>query len=623
MDNVKNEKTTDFQKTEEERSKKEVDRLWKEIGWHRPLGGMLYNYLLLLVVMLPGILVVSVVVPNFIMPYPEAVGFYNVTLSYLQVIFFAADFGLKNASERYIAEYAETKPKKAIRYVSFFIWFQMITGLIQITVISAFSIMILPQTDMGYAVWFFLVYIMVQWPGTIGIFQVALNGFQQFDKANILYVIQNFAIQVLTAVGFIFLGRWYGIQNPQIGELMGATMGFIVGMYVDDLIGLLLGMYFLNNTLRPFGLTLKDAFIISYDKKLAKQVLWYGGRVMPSGLSFYAVSFLITLMLTAWLPNYSTLIGLYYIASTLVGALSMTFPMTAPLSESYNNNKKELSLYLIRMQFIWWGILTIGFFLIPVLLMFPLILLRIGGEFAEASWMIFPLFIPAFLLFPSNFAGIICEACDLPEQSTFMNFIEQGTRLLTYFLVLNPDFGILLLVGRENVVYFWLLAEAPGYIAKGFYGWFIVKKKLFPHNKIDIPIWQTFFIPFLAMLPEIPFVIAMVGVFNLVFALNQILGFIILGIFLISMLYLMPAYVLMPMFGFLGGWDEKSLDDFRKAALISGPSKIIVTRLYKNSKYAYEKSPWKDKFKVSYEMAEKEAQELMELREEHEVKAAA
>jgi hypothetical protein len=115
----------------------------------------------------------------------------------------------------------------------------------------------------------------------------------------------------------------------------------------------------------------------------------------------------------------------------------------------------------------------------------------------------------------------------------------------------------------------------------------------------------------------------MVGVFNLVFALNQILGFIILGIFLISMLYLMPAYVLMPMFGFLGGWDEKSLDDFRKAALISGPSKIIVTRLYKNSKYAYEKSPWKDKFKVSYEMAEKEAQELMELREEHEVKAAA
>ncbi|MGV9198878.1 MAG: hypothetical protein ACOC4M_08560 [Promethearchaeia archaeon] len=603
--------------------KERVDDLWKEVGWHRPLGGMLYNYLLLLVVMLPGILVVSIVVPNFIMPYPEAVGFYNVTLSYLNVIFFAADFGLKNASERYIAEYAETEPRQAVRYISFFIWFQMITGLIQITIISAFSVTILPQTDMGYAVWFFLVYIMVQWPGTIGIFQVALNGFQQFDKANILYVIQNFAIQVLTAVGFIFLGRWYGMQNPAVGELMGATMGFIVGMYVDDLIGLLLGMYFLHNTLKPFGLTLKDSFIISYDKELAKEVLWYGGRVMPSGLSFYLVSFFVALMLTSWLPNYSTFIGLYYIASTLVGALSMTFPMTAPLSEAYNNNKKELSLYLIRMQFIWWGILSIGFFLIPVLLMFPLILLRIGGEFAEASWMILPLFLPAFILFPSNFAGIICEACDLPEQSTFMNFIEQGTRLLTYFLVLNPDFGISLLVGRGNVVYFWLLAEAPGYIAKGFYGWIIVKKKLFPQNKIEIPLWQTFVIPSIAMLPELPIVLGMIGVFNILFALNQMLGFVILGIFLIAMLYILPAYVLMPMLGFLGGWDKKSLDDFRKAALISGPSKIIVTQLYKKTKWAFEKSPWKDKFQVSYKLAEREAQELMEQRQEQEVKVTA
>ena len=81
MDNVKNEKTTDFQKTEEERSKKEVDRLWKEIGWHRPLGGMLYNYLLLLVVMLPGILVVSVVVPNLFIPYPKSVRFSTIASS--------------------------------------------------------------------------------------------------------------------------------------------------------------------------------------------------------------------------------------------------------------------------------------------------------------------------------------------------------------------------------------------------------------------------------------------------------------------------------------------------------------------------------------------------------------
>ena len=125
----------------------------------------------------------------------------------------------------------------------------MFTGLIQITIISIFAILIIPYTDMSYAVWFFLIYLMIQWPGTIGIFQVALSGFQQFDKANILFVVQNFAVQVLTAIVFIFIGRWYGAQNPEIGELMGATIGFIFGMYLDDLIGMLLGLKFFKKTL--------------------------------------------------------------------------------------------------------------------------------------------------------------------------------------------------------------------------------------------------------------------------------------------------------------------------------------------------------------------------------------
>lgn len=606
-------------KEQNEQYKEQSKELWEEVGWHRPLGGMLYNYLLLLVVMLPGILIVSVVVPNFILPYPEAVGFYNVVLAYLQIIFFAADFGLKNAAERYIAQYAETEPVKAIRYVSFFIWFQMITGLIQITIISAFSIVILPQTDMGYAVWFFLVYIMVQWPGTAGIFQVALNGFQQFDRANILYIVQNFAVQVLTAVGFIFLGRWYGLMNPAVGELMGATMGFIFGMYLDDLIGFGLGLHFFKNTLEPFGISLKETFFISFDKELVKEVLWYGGRVMPSGLSFYAVSFAITLMLTSWLYNYSTLIGLYFIAGTLVGALSMSFPMLAPLSESYNNGKKNLALYLIRMQFVWWGIISIGMFLLPIVLLFPLILVQIGGEFAEAAWMIFPLFFPAFILFPSNFSGTVCEACDLPQQSTFMNFIEQGTRLITYFFVLNPAIGLGALIGRENIIIFWLLAEAPGYITKGFYGWWTVKRKLFPDRKIGIPIKQTFLLPALAIIPIIPIVLGMLALFNFAFQISDLIGLVVAAICLISMLYLIPAYVFMPTYGYLGSWDERSLDDFRKAAIISGPSRPIVMRLYKSTEYTYERSPWKGKFKVPHEAADQEALEIMALREQHEI----
>jgi len=616
-------------KEAKEKLKEETKELWEEVGWHRPLGGVMYNYLLLLIVILPGILIISVVLPNYILPYPEAVGFYNVTLAYLEFIFFFADFGIKNACSRYIAEHAETNPRHALKYVSFFIWFQMFSGLIQITVISVFAILIIPSTEMSYAIWFFLVYLLIQWPGTVGlatggggIFEVALNGFQQFDKANILWVLREFLFTIFTAITFIFIGRWYGIQNPAIGELMGATMGFIFGMWFDNIIGMIVGMHFFKKTLEPFGIGLRETFRVTFDKKVVKEVLIFGGKVMPSGLSFYVVSFLITFMLTTWLYNYSTLLGLYFIASTLTGALALSFSNGPPISEAYNNGKKELTLHYIRSQLQWWGLITIGFFLIPVIILFPFILVQIGGEFGEAAWMIYPLFCASILEVPFVFfPGSICENCNIPEHSTYMNLIEQGVRLVTFFMIFNPWFGVAVLFGREYLLIFWLFANIPAYLCKGVYAWYIIKKKLFPEQKLQVPFIQTLLLPLISMLPFLPIAFLMVGIFNFVFVISEIAAFILAALFLISSLYLVPAFIIFPMYGLLSGWDEKSIEDFRKAALLSGPSRKIINLFYKNTKFGYEHSPWKEKFNLPHELANKEADELTSIRRELEQKA--
>ena len=78
----------------------------------------------------------------------------------------------------------------------------------------------------------------------------------------------------------------------------------------------------------------------------------------------------------------------------------------------------------------------------------------------------------------------------------------------------------------------------------------------------------------------------------------------------------------MPVFGYLGAWDDQSLEDFRKAARISGPSRVIITRLYNNARFGHERSPWKDKFKIPSDEAMKEAQELFEIRLKMEEKTA-
>jgi len=292
------------------KEKLDADAYWKETGFHRPLAGFWWNYSLLLVLALPGLIVIGVVLPQFILPFPEAFGFNTVVTSILGPVYLFADFGIKEAIGRFIAQYSESEPRRAINYMSFYFYYQMWTGFIQVTIISWIAINTLPYTDISYAGWFFLVYILIQWPGTPGLFITALNGFQRFDKSNVLIVIQNVAIQTMTQVGFIFLGRYAGALSPAVGELMGATMGFIVGSYFDDFIAMVIGALLFKKVVKPFGLSLIDVLIIRFDKKLVKEVLVYGGKVLPSGLSYVGVNAAITFMLIAWFKSYSTYVGL-------------------------------------------------------------------------------------------------------------------------------------------------------------------------------------------------------------------------------------------------------------------------------------------------------------------------
>jgi O-antigen/teichoic acid export membrane protein len=603
--------------------KEEAKKYWATMGWHRPLAGFWFNYILILVVALPGLIILGVVIP-MILPYPEALGFANVIMAYLMPIYLFADFGIKQAVERFISQHAEIQPRKAMRYVAFYIWYQCFTGLIQVTVISWFAITYISQTSMSYAVWLFLGFILIQWPGTPGIFVAALGGFQQFDKQNIIVIIQNVAIQSATQVGFILLGRYIGANNPEIGELIGATWGFIVGSYVDDLIAMIIGALLFKKVLKPFGIELKECLYTSFDKELAKEVMIYGGKVLLGGLTYVGVNALIISMLVMWLQNYPTWIGLYYLASGIIGALSISFSCIEPLSESFNNGKKDLTIYFIRQQFRWWGIISIGVFMIPILILIPSVVVVVAPTYSGIQWMVYPLFIGGLILFPSLFAGYICQACDLPGQAATMNIIEQSTRLLTYFLVLYPKcFGAWF--GQDVVIYAWLAAEAPGYAAKALYGWVIIKKRLFPDMKIGFPWYQTLIAPALLTVPMIPIMFAMRAIFQAVYLVNEVAGFALAAIYIIALIYFIPICYIMPGYGFIGAWDNSGLEDFRKAALMSGPSRTVVKWLYNGTKWGHQRSPF-SKIKEFSNMAipgdipVRQAEEITLLRHEAELK---
>lgn len=594
---------------------KEKEELWNTTGFHRPLGGFFYNYIFLLILLIPGLLVLGVVIPA-ILPYPEALGYNSIITQLLNVFFIFADFGLVEATTRYVSENSTTNPKKSLQYISFFIWFQMITGLLQITFVSMYVMTWLPYTDLNYASWFFLVYIMIQWPGTALTFGIALKSFQNFNRETIVNIFQNVAIQTLTQVGFILLGRWWGSQNPEIGELMGAVIGFIFGSYLDDLIGFVLGAYLFKKTIKPFGFSFKETLLLDFDKGLVKEVLSFGFKVLPSRMGFYASNFVITMMITSWLYNYSTLAGLYSIAFAITRLLEVSFSIGPPIAEAYNNDKKHLARYTIEEQFRWWGIIVIGMLTVPLIIFIPALLPLVGGEYGEASFMIFLLFFSAVFTFPSDFTGEIARNANMPGTSTILETIKQGIRVIAFLIALAP-WGIATWFGREYVVIAWLLADVPGIILKLILGWIVVNKRIV---QIKFPFVQTVLIPAIATIPLILFSIAIIGLLNVLVEVSMIVVYGIAVLVLLGYLFFLPALFTFPIIGFLGGFDKRSLEHFENAVKISGPSHFLANLMYKSSLFGYKHSPFKDKFLIDHEAADAEAIELTVLRKKFVIK---
>ncbi|MBD3187764.1 hypothetical protein GF325_13090, partial [Candidatus Bathyarchaeota archaeon] len=139
---------------------------WDEVGFSRPIGGFFYNYILFILGALIVLAIGGTLLPA-IVPYPEIFGNQAIVVGYFKLMFLLFDAGLGDALGRFLPEYRIKNPKRAIQYVSFFIWFQMFTGLMQVTIISVFVIIWLPQMTIGHLAWLILIYSTVQYPGML------------------------------------------------------------------------------------------------------------------------------------------------------------------------------------------------------------------------------------------------------------------------------------------------------------------------------------------------------------------------------------------------------------------------------------------------------------------------
>lgn len=579
--------------------------LWKQAGFHRPLGGLLYNLIIIFIAAGLGIVISVWLFPNFILPYPEALGFINITTSFFAVYFVLLDFGIGSSIERFVAAETVTHPYRALKYIQFFIWYQMFSGLCQISVIAMWVLMGMVESELAYACWFFLIYSTVQYPGMLSVFHGMLKAYQRFDKANIIDFIQYQLFENVLKVIFILAGRWLGSLNPGVGELVGATLGAIIGTYLRDFVSAGIAAYWIKPILKDinpeFGL--KYVFFPDFGWEIAKKCIWFGVRVMIPGLITPIANFAATLMIVNWLPNYSSTLGMFMLGETL-STMTTTFKFSgigASISEAYSNKKLNLTRHYVEMAYKWAGIF--GFFMVGLLFFgADIIGVIVGGSFFLVTPIIQNfLFFKLMTIFKDHNSWFITGS-GKPEYQIIFSIVEQGVRLLILWMMLRiiPS-GWLALVYSLGI----------SWVANWLVSFIILNKKVV---KVKINIWQTVIAPGGAALVEALFIyISKTLMLPILAGLMGELAASIVGIVIYLLISLL--FIFFPVYALLGGWDEHSLKIFRKSVQISGPSKFIIKFMYSISLKLSNVSPLYNRFKMDMTDVETEMKEITELRQ--------
>jgi hypothetical protein len=591
----------------------ERDILWNSAGMHRPIASFWYNYIFILIAAIPGILIIGWLIPSVLMPDPTALGMATVVTTYFQLLFVMFDLGTGLAIERFIAEHAVKNPKRAIQYLQFFSWFQLFTGLVQTTIVAIYVLNQVRQSTNAFLAWPFLIFSLTQWPGMLGVYKHALASFQQHDKQIIVELFQNVLFQSINQIGFILLGRWWGASNPIIGEVMGAALGFIFGSYINDFTGMILATWFFSKVIKPLGYKMRSTFIPDFDISLVKEVLIYGLKVVPAYAIEAGVKFLVLLMTMNWLPNYTTIIALFTLASGVASVTSVAFTITPAISESYNNGYYNLTQYYIKQQWKHWAHIA-SFLFVMIYMIIPPVFRYLSGEYALAAEIMPILLVTRLLIFPINFGSSVAQGINKPEYQTFALFIEQTVRALSFFFFLNPWGSLLTILGPNYALALYITADVPAFCSKLVFQWLFVKRTI--KFSIAPNFYQTFVAPVLTAIPLFLITSIPVALFNRVVQTsdNMILAIGILAATLLIALFTFPMLIVYPFSALVGGWDDDGLEAFRLAAQICGPSSFLVKPMVKLTIWAHNLSPMKNKFPIDFSKAKPEAEELSKKR---------
>ncbi|MCP4764040.1 MAG: lipopolysaccharide biosynthesis protein [archaeon] len=592
------EEVKDEAKEEEKGEERKEENKWEQIGFHRQISGYFTGLIMGLLGGLPMLILSVFVYPTFINPFPNTQGNYILVKDLFIAIWTVVDFGTTFSMVTYFNKHRIERPEKAVHYIQIYVYWQLISGFMQLTAVTIVSTFIITQTgNFAYMSYFFILHSMIQFPGFLSVMTWSLFAIQRSD----LHQIGTLLVYAV----FTPLGQYIGVIVCRLifmNDIMyGEMFGVIVGLTVGDWLGFLMEYKVSGWMLKKTGYSGKTFFRWDFSKEEIKEVLRYGLDLVIGQVWYPVVTALQAFLITIYITDYATQYGLYNLAFT-VGTIGMlgtllTTNLQAPIAEAFTYQEEYgKRLYLERLFLSSFHMLN----LLNTAILSSLLVVgtKIIFILAPDQWSDAEFFVNAILIM--NLVQPYSQMIDPLFQGT------SKTRLLMVFWIIEQFMRGLMLIIMMGIFSFGLaaipLAQVAGMIVKAILGIIFCRKEI-TNPKINL--WQIWGAPFLTGILN----------FSLLVVLDIFLDDII--IILLGLLFSFSLFGLIS--AWLGAWDENQIKEYTLANNISkkGLKLILSVFLFSVNLGMKIPSPLAGKFKIDiWEDAQQEINELQAMKKE-------
>lgn len=565
---------------------------WEQVGFHRPLSGFLVALSTGVVLFIPLIIYQNLILPSFILPSAQALGIWQRVTQFFNLAWFFFDMGTSVAFVKYMAQHRVDDPKRGIQYGQVFVWWQLLSGAVQVALVVALAATVAPRSAYALYAWSVIIHAFIQIPGFYRLFLYAFGGLQRGDYARYLDLGLNVLLPMIVQPIFVGLAYAWGKANSAFGGAMGGLLGMGIAAYAAEVLTFALGLWLY----RRIGLNARVLFLAHFDWDVVVKSFRFGVFEMLGSAAWSAGQAAEVWITQARLVNYAEIWGNWALAQNFVFAYNVVSTLTdgtmASISEAISHGRKLLSQYYAVMIYKWGGMMS-GFLAAVLLAVGPRFILGASGiEFERAALYAVPLLIWGAIQYPSWVGDQVQLGSNKPYLKSALVTGEQIIRVIL----------ALILVSRFQVNAL-IIAYFVGLLTKDFVAYFVNDKLCYPQKFF---FWQSIGAPLLAAGVHY---LLMDQLSALLWRGDQLTS---IAIFFIGVLPSLPVFMFL--YGLFGGWDDATLTEFREAAAMTGPVRGMVEwMMVRPTAWGARLSPLNNRFPISIrESAMVEARELTE-----------